>query len=93
LLPDAGVEIDTVDGFQGREKEAIILTLVRSNNTGEIGFLGELRRMNVALTRAKRKLLIIGDSATLGGHEFYQRLLAHAEACGGYRSVWEETLD
>ena len=93
LLLDAGVEIDTVDGFQGREKEAIILTLVRSNNTGEIGFLGELRRMNVALTRAKRKLLIIGDSATLGGHEFYQRLLAHAEACGGYRSVWEETLD
>ncbi|HZZ72735.1 MAG TPA: AAA domain-containing protein, partial [Pirellulales bacterium] len=71
------VEIDSVDGFQGREKEAIVISLVRSNPQCELGFLSELRRMNVALTRARRKLRIIGDSATLGGDPFYARLLEH----------------
>ena len=70
-----GLEIDSVDGFQGREKEAVVLSLVRSNPEGEIGFLADVRRMNVALTRARRKLLVIGDSATLADHPFYQRLL------------------
>jgi ATP-dependent RNA/DNA helicase IGHMBP2 len=85
-----GSEIDTVDGFQGREQEAVIISLVRSNNTGEIGFLGDTRRMNVAWTRARRKLIVIGDSATIGGHPFYQRMLEYFEATGSYRTVWEE---
>lgn len=89
-LPIPGLEIDSVDGFQGREKEAVIVSLVRSNRENEIGFLADIRRMNVALTRARRKLLVIGDSATLGAHPFYQRLFSHFEASGAYRSVWEE---
>ncbi len=85
-----GLEIDSVDGFQGREKEAVVISLVRSNPKGEIGFLGDIRRMNVAMTRARRKLLIVGDSATLGGHPFYTRLLEYCEGLGAYRTVWEE---
>lgn len=89
-LRGTGVEIDSVDGFQGREKEAVVISLVRSNPEGEIGFLADTRRTNVALTRARRKLVVIGDSATLGGHPFYQRMLADFEKGGVYRSVWEE---
>ena len=89
-LPLDDLEIDTVDGFQGREKEAIVISLVRSNERGEIGFLSDLRRMNVAMTRARRKLLIIGDSATLASDPFYARLIAHFEAQAAYHSVWEE---
>jgi superfamily I DNA and/or RNA helicase len=89
-LPIEGLEIDTVDGFQGREKEAVVISLVRSNATGEIGFLSDTRRMNVALTRARRKLIVIGDSATIGGHPFYADLLTYFERQGAYRSVWEE---
>ncbi|MBL8827414.1 MAG: IGHMBP2 family helicase [Planctomycetaceae bacterium] len=84
-----GVEIDSVDGFQGREKEAVIISLVRSNATGEIGFLADVRRMNVALTRARRKLIVIGDSATLANHPFYGRFLEYVEQHGLYRTVWE----
>ncbi len=85
-----GLEIDSVDGFQGREKEAVIITMVRSNPEGEIGFLADVRRTNVALTRARRKLIVIGDSATLANHDFYQRMLTYFEAIGAYSSVWEE---
>jgi ATP-dependent RNA/DNA helicase IGHMBP2 len=85
-----GLEVDSVDGFQGREKEAVVISLVRSNTEGEVGFLADVRRMNVALTRARRKLLIVGDSATLGGHPFYQRLFEYFESIGAYQSVWEE---
>jgi predicted DNA helicase len=85
-----GLEIDSVDGFQGREKEAVVISLVRSNPSGEIGFLGDVRRMNVALTRARRKLLVIGDSATLASDSFYQRLLEYFEGLGAYKTVWEE---
>ena len=67
----AGLEVGTVDGFQGREKEAVIVDLVRSNDHGEIGFLANTRRMNVALTRARRFLLVVADSATLGDHPYY----------------------
>lgn len=84
------LEIDTVDGFQGREKEAVLITLVRSNQIGEIGFLADSRRMNVALTRAKRKLIVVGDSATLGNNDFYVKLLEYFEKIGGYHTVWEE---
>ncbi len=92
-LADFEIEVDTVDGFQGREKEAIVISLVRSNANGEIGFLGDKRRMNVALTRARRKLIVIGDSATIGGHEFYQRLLAYFELHEAYKTVWEEMYE
>jgi superfamily I DNA and/or RNA helicase len=85
-----GLEIDSVDGFQGREKEAVVLSLVRSNVEGEVGFLADVRRMNVALTRARRKVLVVGDSATLGAHPFYQDLLGYVESIGAYHSVWEE---
>ncbi len=88
--PDRDVEIDTVDGFQGREKEAVVISLVRSNATGEVGFLADTRRMNVVLTRARRKLIVIGDSSTLGGHPFYAALLEYFESVGAYHTVWEE---
>lgn len=84
-----GLEIDTVDGFQGREKEVIIVTMVRSNDRREIGFLADTRRTNVALTRARRKLIVIGDSATLAAHQFYADMLEHFEKLNAYRSVWE----
>lgn len=86
------LEIDTVDGFQGREKEAVLITLVRSNRDGEIGFLADARRLNVALTRARRKLIVIGDSATLCNDAFFMKLLEYFEGVGGYHSVWEEEL-
>lgn len=83
------LEIDTVDGFQGREKEAVVISLVRSNSIGEIGFLGDTRRMNVAMTRPKRKLIVIGDSATLAGHPFYASMLDYFEKQDAYISAWE----
>jgi superfamily I DNA and/or RNA helicase len=86
-----GLEIDSVDGFQGREKEAVVLSLVRSNPEGEIGFLADVRRINVALTRARRKLIVIGDSATLSHLPFYQRLFGWFEEIGAYHTVWEES--
>mgnify|MGYP001324582844 CR=1 FL=1 len=89
-LPHEALEVDTVDGFQGREKEAILISLVRSNEQGEIGFLADTRRMNVAMTRARRKLIIVGDSATLASDPFYARLIASCERLGAYRTVWEE---
>lgn len=91
--PHRMVEIDTVDGFQGREKEAVVISLVRSNSTGEIGFLSDTRRMNVALTRARRKLIVIGDSATLGGNAFYARLIEYFESHGAYQTVWEGYME
>lgn len=89
-LVDPEIEIDSVDGFQGREKEAVIVSMVRSNRDGEIGFLSDIRRMNVALTRARRKLIVIGDSATISAHPFYQKMLAYFEGLGAYHSIWEE---
>jgi ATP-dependent RNA/DNA helicase IGHMBP2 len=89
LLPDS-IRIGTVDGFQGREMEAIVISLVRSNREGQVGFLAETRRMNVALTRARRKLIVIGDSATIGSDPFYGRLLDYFDAIGAYHSIWEE---
>ncbi|WP_297420967.1 IGHMBP2 family helicase [Thermococcus sp.] len=74
LLPEE-VEVKTVDGYQGREKEVIVLSFVRSNEKGELGFLKDLRRLNVSLTRAKRKLILIGDSSTLSAHPTYKRLV------------------
>jgi predicted DNA helicase len=79
----------TIDSFQGQEKECIIVSLVRSNDDGEIGFLKDYRRMNVAITRAKEKLIVIGDSATIGADAFYNAFLTYIEKNGTYRTVWE----
>ncbi len=87
LSPD--IEVDTVDAFQGREKDAILVSLTRSNSEGQLGFLTDLRRINVALTRARRHLFVVGDSATLSGHPFYARFIESTQEGGGYRSAWE----
>lgn len=83
------MRISTIDSFQGQEKETIILSLVRSNDDGDIGFLKDYRRMNVAITRAKEQLIVIGDSATIGGDAFYNSFLSYVEKKGTYRTVWE----
>jgi superfamily I DNA and/or RNA helicase len=78
-----------VDSFQGQEKETVIVSLVRSNEDGDIGFLKDYRRMNVAITRAKQQLVVIGDSATIGADKFYNQFLMYVEKYGSYRTVWE----
>lgn len=83
------VSVNTVDSFQGQERDVIYISLVRSNEKSEIGFLRDYRRMNVAMTRARKKLVIVGDSATLGNDKFYSEFLAYAESIGGYKSAWE----
>ena len=83
------ISIDTVDGFQGQERDIIAISMVRSNDNGKIGFLSDIRRMNVAMTRARKKLIIIGDSATISTHPFYQRFLDYVEQNNAYRSAWE----
>ncbi len=86
------LRISTIDSFQGQEKEIIILSLVRSNDEGDIGFLKDYRRMNVAITRAKEQLFVIGDSATIGADPFYNAFLSYIEKHGSYRTVWEFEL-
>lgn len=83
------IKVQTIDSFQGQEKDIIYISLARSNNEQQIGFLSDVRRMNVAMTRAKKKLVVIGDSATIGSHSFYQGFIAYSENLGSYHSVWE----
>lgn len=83
------IRISTVDSFQGQEKEIVVISLVRSNADGQIGFLKDYRRMNVAMTRAKEKLYIIGDSSTLAKDEYYAAFLDYIERINAYRSIWE----
>lgn len=77
----------TVDGFQGREKEVILLSLVRSNNKGELGFLTEYNRLNVAVTRAKRALIIIGDTDTIETNSIFKTLVEECRAFGQVETV------
>ena len=81
--------IKTIDGFQGQERDVIYISLVRSNDDKDIGFLSDIRRMNVALTRAKKKLVVIGDSATLSNHPFYKDFLEYVDSVNAYKSAWE----
>lgn len=76
------LEIKSVDGFQGREKEVVIISLTRSNANNAIGFLEDVRRLNVSLTRARRKLIVIGDSSTISNHETYEHFLNYVQAEG-----------
>lgn len=97
LIKDAGglddvreqISINSVDAFQGQERDIIYISLTRSNDKNEIGFLKEYRRMNVAMTRAKTRLVIIGDSGTLGKDNFYNAILDYAQKVGGYKSAFE----
>ena len=70
----SAITVNTVDGFQGQERDIVIISLVRANEEGQIGFLNDLRRMNVAITRARMKLIILGDASTLTRHAFYRKL-------------------
>lgn len=97
LLPDfptlkniaQQITVDTIDAFQGRERDVIYISLVRSNDKGEIGFLEDIRRINVAMTRARKKLVIIGDSATLGNNKFYNDLIDYVISINAYKSAFE----
>lgn len=83
------VEVNSIDGFQGQEKDIIYLSLVRSNDMGQIGFLSDQRRLNVAITRAKKKLIIIGDIATVSSDSTFLNLIEYIENQGHYQSAWE----
>ncbi|MCX7999776.1 MAG: AAA domain-containing protein, partial [Leptospiraceae bacterium] len=88
-LNNLNLEINTIDSFQGSERDVVFLSLVRSNERKEIGFLNEFRRMNVAMTRAKEELVIIGDSETLLHSPFYEQMLVHIQKHGKWISIWD----
>lgn len=83
------ITINTVDSFQGQERDLIYISLVRCNAKSEIGFLRDYRRMNVAMTRARKKLVVVGDSATFGHDAFYSGFLTYCEGINAYHSAWE----
>jgi superfamily I DNA and/or RNA helicase len=85
--------VSTIDSMQGQEAENILISLTRSNENQEIGFLKDYRRTNVAISRAKNVCYIIGDSATLGADSFYGELIQQLENGGNYSSVWELEID
>ena len=81
------ITVGTVDGFQGQERDVIVISLVRANAEGQIGFLRDLRRMNVAMTRARMKLIIVGNADTLSRHRFYRELAEHIRQHGEFIEV------
>lgn len=83
------ISVNTIDSFQGQERDIVYISMTRSNTDGEIGFLSDTRRMNVAMTRARKKLVVIGDSATLSQLKFYADFISYAESVDAYQSVWE----
>lgn len=85
----SAIAVNTVDSFQGQERDIVYISMVRSNAEGVIGFLSDIRRMNVAMTRARKKLVIVGDSATLAQFSFYADFIAYAESIEAYQSAWE----
>jgi superfamily I DNA and/or RNA helicase len=83
------ISVDTIDSFQGQERDVIFISLVRSNQQGSIGFLTDIRRMNVAMTRARKKLVVVGNSETICQNEFYDKFLDYANKIGVYKSAYE----
>jgi ATP-dependent RNA/DNA helicase IGHMBP2 len=83
------ISVNTIDSFQGQERDIVYISMTRSNAEGSIGFLSDIRRMNVAMTRARKKLVVIGDSATLSRLSFYAEFIQYAEEIMGYQSAWE----
>ena len=90
-LTDAGqaISINTIDSFQGQERDLVYISMTRSNADSTIGFLSDVRRMNVAMTRARKKLVVVGDSATLSQFAFYADFIAYAQEHNAYQSAWE----
>ena len=82
------ISVNTVDGFQGQERDIIVISLVRSNDEGQIGFLRDLRRMNVAITRARMKLIILGDRSTMTRHPFYRKLWQYVQSLRSERTAF-----
>ncbi len=87
-LQNLNITVSTIDGFQGQERDVIYISLVRSNEKKDIGFLSDYRRMNVAMTRARMKLIVIGDSGTIGENKFYKTFLDYVDTDGSYSSAW-----
>jgi ATP-dependent RNA/DNA helicase IGHMBP2 len=85
----SNISVNTIDSFQGQERDIVYISMTRSNPEGTIGFLSDIRRMNVAMTRARKKLVVIGDSATLSVLPFYSSFVSYAEELDGYKSAWE----
>lgn len=83
------ISINTIDSFQGQERDVVYISLTRSNTDGTIGFLADVRRMNVAMTRARKKLVVIGDGATLSRSVFYNDFMKYSEELDAYHSAWE----
>jgi len=89
IFKEIDLIVNSIDGFQGQEKDVIYISLVRSNPNGEVGFLADERRLNVAMTRARKKLIIIGDMSTLSTKKIFSDLAEHIEQIGYYQSAWE----
>lgn len=83
------ISVNTIDSFQGQERDIVYISLTRSNAEGAIGFLSDIRRMNVAMTRARKKLVVIGDSGTLASLGFYEEFINYTQEIGAYQSAWE----
>ncbi|MCK7554860.1 DEAD/DEAH box helicase family protein [Chitinophaga sedimenti] len=87
------ITVNTIDSFQGQERDIVYISMTRSNADSKIGFLSDIRRMNVAMTRARKKLVVIGDSGTLSQDEFYAGFISYAERHNAYQSAWEFMID
>jgi superfamily I DNA and/or RNA helicase len=85
----AFISANTVDSFQGQERDIVYISMTRSNQEGNIGFLADIRRMNVAMTRARKKMVVVGDSATLAQLPFYADFISYTESIDAYLSAWE----
>ncbi|MFM7723110.1 MAG: AAA domain-containing protein [Bacteroidota bacterium] len=88
VLTGWNVQVDTIDSFQGQESDVVFISLVRSNDNGEVGFLSDVRRLNVAMTRARKCLRVIGDSSTISNHNFYSQFVDYCEKNNAYHSAW-----